>query len=262
MSAPLLALDRVSSGYGSSRVVRDVSLDIASGEIVALIGKNGMGKSTLLKTIMGFLRLQTGGIALAGRDIAAVPSHRKASLGLAYVPQEQPIFQDLTVHDNLRLGLASDAGLAAGIAEMAQAFPVLGRRLRQRAGTLSGGEQKMLIVARGLIARPRLMLLDEVTEGLQPSVVDRLAEALTAARRDRGDRDADRRAAPSLRPRCQRPFCRVQVGRDRRQRPGRCGRGVADRGPHPPVGRSARADAQNSVARENYSLEDRRRLPR
>lgn len=186
MSAPLLALDRVSSGYGSSRVVRDVSLDIASGEIVALIGKNGMGKSTLLKTIMGFLRLQTGGIALAGRDIAAVPSHRKASLGLAYVPQEQPIFQDLTVHDNLRLGLASDAGLAAGIAEMAQAFPVLGRRLRQRAGTLSGGEQKMLIVARGLIARPRLMLLDEVTEGLQPSVVDRLAEALTAARRDRG----------------------------------------------------------------------------
>lgn len=186
MNAPLLALDRVSSGYGSSRVVRDVSLDIAAGEIVALIGKNGMGKSTLLKTIMGFLRLQGGGISFAGRDIAALPSYRKASIGLAYVPQEQPIFQDLTVHDNLRLGLASDAGLAAGIAEIAQAFPVLGRRLRQRAGTLSGGEQKMLIVARALIARPRLMLLDEVTEGLQPSVVDRLAEALTAARRDQG----------------------------------------------------------------------------
>lgn len=119
------------------------------------------------------------------RRLGRLP-HRKRALGLAYAPQEQALFQDLSARDNLRLGLADDRSFEARLADVSGWFPVLTARLFQHAGTLSGGEQKMLIVARGLIAEPRLFLLDEVTEGLQPSVVDRLAEVLATTRRERG----------------------------------------------------------------------------
>jgi len=181
-----LELVKLTSGYGSSTVVHDVSFEIAAGEIFALVGKNGMGKSSLLKTILSFLPAWRGAIHLNGRDVTRLAPFRKRALGLAYAPQEQALFQDLTVRDNLRLGLTDDRGFEASLSDVSGWFPVLTARLSQRAGTLSGGEQKMLIVARGLIAEPSLFLLDEVTEGLQPSVVDRLAEVLTATRRDRG----------------------------------------------------------------------------
>ena len=181
-----LELVNLTSGYGSSTVVHGVSLEIAPGEILALVGKNGMGKSSLLKTILSFLPAWDGAVRIDGRDVTRLAPFRKRALGLAYSPQEQALFQDLSVRDNLRLGLGDDRGFEASLSDISGWFPVLTARLSQRAGTLSGGEQKMLIVARGLIAKPRLLLLDEVTEGLQPSVVDRLAEVLAATRRDRG----------------------------------------------------------------------------
>jgi ABC-type branched-subunit amino acid transport system ATPase component len=184
--AAALELVNLTSGYGSSTVVRGVSMQIAPGEIFALVGKNGMGKSSLLKTILSFLPAWDGAVRLDGRDVTRLAPFRKRALGLAYAPQEKALFQDLSVRDNLRLGLSDDRGFEASLADISGWFPVLTARLSQRAGTLSGGEQKMLIVARGLIAEPRLLLLDEVTEGLQPSVVDRLAEVLAATRRDRG----------------------------------------------------------------------------
>ena len=181
-----LELVNLTSGYGSSAVVHGVSLEIAPGEIVGLVGKNVMGKSSLLKTILAFLPAWDGAVRIDGRDVTRLAPFRKRALGLAYSPQEQALFQDLSVRDNLRLGLSDDRGFEASLSDIRGWFPVLTERLSQRAGTLSGGEQKMLIVARGLIAKPHLLLLDEVTEGLQPSVVDRLAEVLAATRRDRG----------------------------------------------------------------------------
>jgi branched-chain amino acid transport system ATP-binding protein len=182
----VLEIADVSSGYGSSMVVHNTTLHIAPGEIVALVGKNGMGKSSLLKTVLGFLPARSGSIRLMGQDVTTLAPHVRRRLALAYAPQEQALFQDLSVRENLRLGLLNDAGFERRLAMVARWFPVLTSRLRQRAGTLSGGEQKMLIVARGLIAEPRLFLLDEVTEGLQPSVVDRVAEVLALTRRELG----------------------------------------------------------------------------
>lgn len=181
-AAPALDIAGISGGYGEAMVVRDIALAIQPGEIGTVLGKNGMGKSTLLKLIMGFLPIRGGGIRLFGDDITGLPPHRVARRGIAYTPQEQALFQDLTVEQNLRLGLRDDRGFAAELPRIGELFPFLLERRHQRAGTLSGGEQKMLLVARALLARPRLMLVDEVTEGLQPSVVERLAAALRSER--------------------------------------------------------------------------------
>ena len=178
MSRVALNIERVTSGYKASVVLRDLSLSIGSGEAVALLGKNGMGKTTLLKTIMGYLPAKTGAIHVNGLDITRLPPHRIARSGIAYAPQEHALFQDLSIRDNLRLGLSNVSVFNERFAEMEPIFPVFKGRLKQDAGTLSGGEQKMLLVARALMMRPSIILLDEITEGLQPSVIDRLAEAL------------------------------------------------------------------------------------
>lgn len=185
MTAPALELDNVSSGYGSAMVLRDVTLRVQPGEVVGLLGKNGMGKTTLLRTAMGFLKLRSGTVRIGGRDVRGEPVHGRARLGVAYTPQERALFQDLSVRDNLRLGLAHDRDFDVGFNRVRGFFPFLAERLAQPAGTLSGGEQKMLLVARALMTAPRLVLIDEVTEGLQPSVVQRLADVLReAAQRD------------------------------------------------------------------------------
>jgi branched-chain amino acid transport system ATP-binding protein len=181
-----LEVEGLSSGYGTSEVISNVSFALGKSEVLALVGKNGMGKTSLMKAVLGFLPAWRGSVSFAGSDVTRMPPHRKRRLGLVYVPQEQALFQDLTIRDNLRLGLLSDRELEASLDQVEQWFPVLTRRLRQRAGTLSGGEQKMLIVARALMARPEVLLLDEVTEGLQPSLVDRLSEVLSGFRRDIG----------------------------------------------------------------------------
>jgi len=186
MTQALLQLKEVSSGYKSSLVLRNLSLSIASGEAVAMLGKNGMGKSTLLKTIMGYLPKATGAVHVDGRDITRLGPHRVARAGIAYAAQEHALFADLSIRDNLRLGLARESTFDERFAQVESVFPVFKTRLKQFAGTLSGGEQKMLLVARALMTRPAIMLLDEITEGLQPSVIDRLAEALLGERERRG----------------------------------------------------------------------------
>ncbi len=184
-AAEVLSLHEVSSGYGAVSVVKSVTLAVHRGEIVAVLGKNGMGKSTLLKTILGLVPLHGGLIYIGGADRASLTPARMIAWGLSYVPQEQALFQDLTIRDNLRLAVRGDAELGGALERAFDYFPFLKERLKQPAGTLSGGEQKMLILARALMLRPRLLLIDEISEGLQPSVVDRIASVL----RDEQSRD-------------------------------------------------------------------------
>lgn len=180
---PKLSLTQISSGYGAINIIDDVSLSVREGEIFALMGKNGMGKTTLLKTILGLIGLRSGGIDVDGRSIAGASPASLISSGLAYAPQEQALFQDLSIRDNLRLALRSDHDFAAALDRVYVHFPFMQDRLAQKAGTLSGGEQKMLILARALMLKPKLLLLDEISEGLQPSVVARIADALKEERR-------------------------------------------------------------------------------
>lgn len=181
-----LQLNAVTSGYKTSVVLRSVSLSVRASEAVALLGKNGMGKSTLLKTVMGYLPKKDGAVHLAGGDITRLAPHRVARMGIAYAAQEQALFADLSIRDNLRLGLAKESVFDERFAEIEPVFPVFKSRLKQYAGTLSGGEQKMLLLARALMMQPSVILLDEITEGLQPSVIDRLADALLWEREKRG----------------------------------------------------------------------------
>ena len=186
MTPAALELDGVSSGYGEAVVVHDVALDIRPGEIFVLLGKNGMGKSTLLKTVMGFLPVRSGTIRMSGEDMTGQPPYRIARRAIAYTPQEQALFQDLSVEENLQLAVRDESRLRAGLRRMGEIFPFIPQRLRQRAGTLSGGEQKMLLIARALMSAPRLVLVDEITEGLQPSVIQKLAAVLLAERERAG----------------------------------------------------------------------------
>jgi ABC-type branched-subunit amino acid transport system ATPase component len=182
----VLEIRGVSSGYGEAIILRDVSLTIAEGEIFALLGKNGMGKSTLLKTTLGFLRTRSGVIHLLGQDVTGLEPYKVARLSLAYSPQEGAIFQELTVEENLRLVQPAGRRLQAGIERISEYFPIIRQRLDQKAGTLSGGEQKMLIISRALLVEPHLLLIDEISEGLQPSVIDRLADILRRERQRTG----------------------------------------------------------------------------
>lgn len=181
-----LKLSGVSSGYGAVNVVNGVSLAIRPGEIFTLMGKNGMGKTTLLKTILGFLRVGKGKIEVDGADITDRKPTELIASGIGYAPQELPLFQDLSIRDNLRLALKGDRDLASALERVYGYFPFLKDRLAQKAGTLSGGEQKMLILARALMLRPKLLLIDEISEGLQPSVVQNIAKALRDDREQRG----------------------------------------------------------------------------
>jgi branched-chain amino acid transport system ATP-binding protein len=182
-----LTCENLRGGYGDTTVLRDVGLRIESGSIYALIGKNGAGKSTFLKTIIGLLGTRHGMIELFGLNVADWPTHRIIAAGVTYAPQENAFFSELTVDENLRLGSLSlnDRRFRVGRDRVIAMFPFMGKRLRQRAGTLSGGEQAMLKVARALLPEPHLVLLDEVSEGLQPLAIDRVRQALVTECRDR-----------------------------------------------------------------------------
>lgn len=186
MMSAALRLDGVSSGYGASIVLRETSLSVGQGEAVALLGKNGMGKTTLLRTVMGYLPKMAGAVMLRGEDVTSWPPHKVSRAGVAYASQEQSVFTELSVEDNLRLALPKGNNFDERFAEIEPLFPLFKSRLSQQAGSLSGGERKMLLVARALMARPQLMLVDEITEGLQPSVIERIGEALLHERRERG----------------------------------------------------------------------------
>lgn len=169
----------VTSGYGRTTVLRDVSLELGAGSVVALLGANGAGKSTLLKTIAGLLRPSVGKILLDGEDVTPVSPDGLARRGLCMVPEGRAVFRSLSVRENL--GLYAKPGQAkAGIELACDAFPILGRRLGQAAGTMSGGEQQMLALARAYVQKPRIVLVDEASLGLAPLVVDRIFEFLRA----------------------------------------------------------------------------------
>lgn len=177
-AAMVLECRDISSGYEDAVVISGISLKVKARQIVAVLGKNGMGKTTLLKTIMGFVPPTSGTIHLNGRDISATPPEVLARAGIAYIPQEEAIFQDLSVEDNLRLALARDRDLEQGLLCIAEYFPAISERRKQKAGTLSGGEQKMLLMSRALIVQPKVILVDEISEGLQPTMVGKMTDAL------------------------------------------------------------------------------------
>ena len=171
--APILSLDRVTVGYGESVVLRDVSLSIPPATSICFLGRNGVGKTTLMKTIVGLLRPRAGRIVLDGRDVMARKPNERARLGVGYVPQGRGIFPYLSVFENLLMGFEALPGHPAGernatLEEMYALFPVLAEMRGRVAGTLSGGQQQQLAIARALVARPSLLLLDEPTEGIQP----------------------------------------------------------------------------------------------
>ena len=176
-----LSVDGVDVSRGDVPVLHDITLHVAPGEAVCLLGRNGMGKTTLLRTVMGLTRASGGRISLEDREIHRLAPHAIARLGIGYVPQGRGIFSKLSVEENLLIGgqRGKDDAL---LDEMYELFPVLAERRRRSGATLSGGEQQMLAIARCLIRRPKLILLDEPTEGLQPSLVQRLAELMPTIR--------------------------------------------------------------------------------
>ena len=173
-----LRLTGIDCFYGNVQVLRGVSLEVAPGEVLCLLGRNGAGKTTLLKTMIGLIKPRAGRIQLDGRELTRLPAHEFAKLGVAYVPQGRRLFAELTVAENLTIGLMA-RGSGDEARERALAlFPALRSRLAQFSGTLSGGEQEMLAIARALCLEPKLLLLDEPTEGLMPSMIQAILAAI------------------------------------------------------------------------------------
>jgi urea transport system ATP-binding protein len=185
----LLSVRGLNVYYGESHILRDVDLSVAPGQMVCLIGLNGVGKTTLLKTVIGLLRQRSGSVRLEGRDLSPLPPHRRARAGVGYVPQGREIIPQLTVRENLLLGLEAcpgGPGRERRIDPMVfDLFPVLESFLNRRGGDLSGGQQQQLAIARALLGRPRLLLLDEPTEGIQPSVVLDIQRAVARILKER-----------------------------------------------------------------------------
>jgi urea ABC transporter ATP-binding protein UrtE len=184
----VLRLDDVQAGYGRTPVLQGIDLDIAVGERVAILGRNGVGKTTLLRTIVGQVGLMSGTIALEGEAIGARPTHVRAGMGIAYVPQGREIFPGLSVLDNLKVAAYGTRrrDLDERLAEQLEEFPVLATKRDQRGDSLSGGQQQILALARALMTAPRLLLLDEPSEGIQPSIVDEIAEIVLRLNEQRG----------------------------------------------------------------------------
>jgi branched-chain amino acid transport system ATP-binding protein len=182
-----LVLEGVSAGYGETVVLEGISLALPHGRTLAVLGRNGVGKTTLLATIMGHTRLRGGIIRFAGRDISGLPPYRRARLGIGFVPQEREIFPSLTVEENLTV--AERSGQSSGqwsLARIYEFFPSLAERRRNHGNQLSGGEQQMLAIGRALMGNPRLLLMDEPLEGLAPVIVDALLAGLDRLKREDG----------------------------------------------------------------------------
>src|SRR5919108_1441547 len=175
----VLTTQRLNVSYGDSQILWEVDLHVPPGQVVCLMGRNGVGKTTLLKSIMGLLKPRAGGITFQGHDLTALPPDARARRGIGYVPQGRDIFPDLTVHENLRIGLVA-RGVSNGAIpdEIFQRFPVLQTMLSRKGGLLSGGQQQQLALARALVTQPTLLLLDEPTEGIQPSIILDIEESI------------------------------------------------------------------------------------
>jgi len=184
MPDTLLETDGLCTYYGTSQALFDVCLKVESRGAVAILGRNGAGKTTLLRTLVGDLKPARGSIRFDGEDATRIPTEQRVRNGIGHVPQEQAVFSGLTVKQNLLIGLMADATGESKIEEVVSLFPQLGRRFQQKAGTLSGGERKMLAIGRALLGRPYLLMLDEPTEGVWHGVVEEIAQRLEQLARD------------------------------------------------------------------------------
>jgi urea transport system ATP-binding protein len=186
-----LVLDHVNAYYGESHILRDVSFTIEPGEVVCLMGRNGVGKTTTLKTLTGLLPVRSGTIAFVGQDITQAKTDRRAKVGLAYVPQGREIIPHLTVYQNLQLGYWNRPAISGDVSEndafdeVYQLFPKLTQILHRPGGVLSGGEQQQLAIGRAILSSPKLLLLDEPTEGIQPSIVDQIEDVIIGFKQSR-----------------------------------------------------------------------------
>ena len=182
----MLNVENLNQYYGGSHILRNVAFDARLGEVTVILGRNGVGKTTLLKSLMGVVPVKTGSIKLDGADITRATSYERVRGGIGYVPQGREIFGRLTVEENLRMGLATRPGGTPIPAEMFELFPVLKQMLQRRGGDLSGGQQQQLAIARALAAGPKLLMLDEPTEGIQPSIIKEIGRVIRMLA-DRGD---------------------------------------------------------------------------
>ncbi len=185
MSSAILTIDDLHVAYGQSEVLHGLNLAVARNEIVALMGRNGMGKTTLMKALIGLLPARRGTVSVDGTDISGMKSHQRVGQGVAYVPQGRMVFSAMTVEENIETGLGK-AKKSTMLAEIYELFPVLKEMRRRRGGNLSGGQQQQLAIARALASEPKVLLLDEPTEGIQPSIIREMARTLKRIRDERG----------------------------------------------------------------------------
>ncbi|MFO6420868.1 urea ABC transporter ATP-binding subunit UrtE [Hylemonella sp. W303a] len=182
----MLNVKNINQYYGGSHILRDVSLSATLGKVTVVLGRNGVGKTTLLKSLMGLVPIKNGSIEFEGQDIHKATPYERARAGIGFVPQGREIFARLTVEENLRMGLASQPGGTPIPSELYELFPVLKQMLGRRGGDLSGGQQQQLAIARALAAKPKLLVLDEPTEGIQPSIIKDIGRVIRMLA-DRGD---------------------------------------------------------------------------
>ncbi|NYD53848.1 ABC transporter ATP-binding protein [Microbacterium pseudoresistens] len=184
----MLDIQRLVAGYGPLVVVRDIDLSVSAGEISVLIGRNGVGKTTLLRAVAGHRRATEGSVAVAGEEVTSFPPHRRARAGIAYVPQGRDIFGTLTVKENLLVAVKAMRmrDPSRRLAEILDMLPLLGEKLQDRGASLSGGQQQILAIGRALISDPKVLLLDEPSEGIQPSIVAEIAETVARIAQERG----------------------------------------------------------------------------
>jgi urea transport system ATP-binding protein len=181
----MLRIEKLSVSYGETAIVRDVDLEVGPGEVVCLMGRNGVGKTTLLKSVMGLLRPDGGCVLFDGRDLTKAPPEVRARAGIGYVPQGREIFPHLTVLENLKVGLLANPEKPRDVPErILDYFPMLRTMLNRKGGVLSGGQQQQLAIARALVANPRLLILDEPTEGIQPSIIALIGQMLESLKRE------------------------------------------------------------------------------
>ena len=174
----MLNIDTLNQAYGGSHILRGLSFEVKTGEVTTLLGRNGVGKTTLLKSLMGLVKTKSGSISFDGKDITHLPPHERVKAGIGYVPQGREIFPRLTVEENLLMGLATKPGSTPIPSRIFDMFPVLKQMMHRRGGDLSGGQQQQLAIGRALAMGPKLLILDEPTEGIQPSIIKDIERAI------------------------------------------------------------------------------------
>lgn len=182
----MLEIENLTACYGESNIIPGLTLSVPDKEIVCLVGRNGVGKSTTLRSIMGLVKTPQGSIKLAGEEIISKKTYERAALGIGYVPQGRDIFPQLTVQENLELGLEVNKGKGTIGEEIFELFPIIKEFLHRKGGNLSGGQQQQLAIARALVSHPKLLILDEPTEGIQPSVIEDIASAIEKVNKQLG----------------------------------------------------------------------------